>query len=76
MVIFHGNLSLIIQVCFWTRSVVQIMIRTLIKAGLENFELDIIDMEKGGSKTYSYAVQKDETCIVNNTEYNWYVPEI
>ena len=49
---------------------VQIMIRILIKAGLDNFELDIIDMEKGGSKTYSYAVQKDETCIVNNTEYN------
>ena len=49
---------------------VQIMIRTLIKKGLNSFELDIIDMENGGSKTYSYAVRKDETCIVDGTEYN------
>ena len=49
---------------------VQIMIRTLIKKGLNSFELDIIDMEKGGFKTYSYAVRKDETCIVDGTKYN------
>ena len=49
---------------------VQIMIRTLIKKGLNRFELDIIDMEKGGSKTYTYAVQKNETCKVDGTEYN------
>ena len=49
---------------------VQIMIRTLIKKGLNRFELDIIDMEKGGSKTYTYAVQKDETCVVDGTKYN------
>ena len=54
---------------------VQIMIRILIKAGLESFELDIIDMEKGGSKTYTYAVQKDETCIVDKTKYNCVILE-
>ena len=54
---------------------VQIMIRTLIKKGLNKFDLDIIDMEKGGSKKYSYKITKNEKCVVGETEYNCVILE-
>ena len=54
---------------------VQIMIRTLIKKGLDRFDLDIIDMQKGGYKKYTYVVQKNEKCVFDGTEYNCIILE-
>ncbi len=49
---------------------VQVMIRILIKKGVNEFDLNIIDMENGGSKIYTYTVTKNEKCTVNKTKYN------
>jgi hypothetical protein len=49
---------------------VQVMIRILIKKGVSEFDLNIIDMENGGSKTYTYTVTKNEKCTVSKTKYN------
>ena len=44
---------------------VQIMIRTNVKHGLENFKISIVDMEEGGSKLYEFNVVGLEECIFN-----------
>ena len=49
---------------------VQIMIRTLIKKGLDRFDLDIIDMQKGGFKEYDFEVMGNEMCMFNKEEIN------
>ena len=54
---------------------VQIMIRTLAKQGLRNFNLKIIDMKKGGYKTYTYSFLNNEECYFDNQKYNCYVYE-
>ena len=45
---------------------VQIMIRTYVKQGLENFKINIVDMEDGGYKSYEFNVIGNEDCIFNN----------
>ena len=45
---------------------VQIMIRTYVKQGLENFKINIIDMENGDYKLYEFNVIGNEDCIFNN----------
>ncbi|MFL2715419.1 MAG: hypothetical protein ACJ0FR_04940 [Gammaproteobacteria bacterium] len=54
---------------------VQIMIRIFIKNGVNEFDLNIIDMENGGSKTYTYTVTSNEKCAVSKTEYNCIILE-
>ena len=54
---------------------VQIMIRIFIKKGMDEFDLNIIDMENGGSKTYTYTVTKNEKCSANKTEYTCIILE-
>ncbi len=54
---------------------VQIMIRTFVKQGLKNFDLKIIDMEKGGYKTYTYSFVNNEECYFDNQKYNCHVYE-
>ena len=44
---------------------VQIMIRTYVKHGLENFNIDIVDMKEGGSKSYEFYVVGLEECYFN-----------
>ena len=48
---------------------VQIMIRTLIKAGNKEFDLKIIDMQKGGYKDYKFQILGSENCIYNQEEH-------
>ena len=45
---------------------VQIMIRTFVKQGLENFNINIIDMENGNYRLYEFNVIGNEDCIFNN----------
>ncbi len=45
---------------------VQIMIRTFVKQGLENFNINIIDMENGDYRLYEFNIIGDEDCIFNN----------
>jgi len=45
---------------------VQIMIRTYVKQGLENFNINIIDMENGDYRLYEFNVIGNEDCIFNN----------
>ena len=54
---------------------VQIMIRIFIKKGINEFDLNIIDMENGGFKTYIYTVTENEKCTANKTEYNCIILE-
>ena len=54
---------------------VQIMIRTFVKQGLKNFDLKIIDMEKGGYNTYTYSFVNNEECYFDNQKYNCHVYE-
>ncbi len=54
---------------------VQIMIRNSVKNGLKEFNLNIIDMENGGYKTYSFRLVKNEECEFSNKKYNCYVIE-
>jgi hypothetical protein len=54
---------------------VQIIIRTFVKQGLTNFDLKIIDMEKGGYKTYAYSFVNNEECYFDNQKYNCHVYE-
>ena len=44
----------------------QIMIRTYVKQGLENFKINIIDMENGDYRLYEFNVIGNEDCIFNN----------
>ena len=48
---------------------VQIMIRIYINSGFELFNLNILDMEKGGFKKYNFEVKNSEACFVNKIEY-------
>ena len=45
---------------------VQIMIRTYVKQGLENFKINIIDMENGDYRLYEFNIIGNEDCILNN----------
>ena len=54
---------------------VQIMIRTFVKQGRTNFDLKIIDMEKGGYKTYTYSFLNNEECYFDSQKYNCYIYE-
>ena len=45
---------------------VQIMIRTYVKQGLENFNINIIDMENGNYRLYEFNIIGNEDCIFNN----------
>tara|TARA_B100001057_G_scaffold264477_1_gene264677 strand:+ start:346 stop:1023 length:678 start_codon:yes stop_codon:yes gene_type:complete len=54
---------------------VQIMIRTFVKQGLTNFDLKIIDMEKGGYKTYSYSFLNKEECYFDKQKYECLIYE-
>ena len=45
---------------------VQIMIRTYVKQGLENFNINIIDMENGDYRLYEFNIVGNEDCIFNN----------
>ena len=54
---------------------VQIMIRNSVKNGLKEFNLNIIDMENGGFKTYSFRLVNNEECEFSNKKYNCYVIE-
>ena len=54
---------------------VQIMIRNSVKNGLKEFNLNIIDMENGDYKTYSFRLVNNEECEFNNKKYNCYVIE-
>ena len=45
---------------------VQIMIRTYVKQGLENFKINIIDMENGDYRLYEFNIIGNEDCIFNN----------
>lgn len=45
---------------------VQIMIRTYVKQGLENFNINIIDMENGDYRLYEFNIIGNEDCIFNN----------
>ena len=45
---------------------VQIMIRTYVKQGLENFKINIIDMENGNYRLYEFNIIGNEDCIFNN----------
>jgi len=51
------------------------MIRTSVKQGLTNFDLKIIDMQKGGYKTYTYNFQNNEECYFDSLKYDCYVYE-
>tara|TARA_B100000287_G_scaffold435083_1_gene501756 strand:- start:716 stop:1399 length:684 start_codon:yes stop_codon:yes gene_type:complete len=44
----------------------QIMIRMLIKDGLDNFDLNLIDLKNGSYKLYSFKVIGKETCALND----------
>jgi len=54
---------------------VQIMIRTSVKQGLTNFDLKIIDMQKGGYKTYTYNFLNNEECYFDSLKYDCHVYE-
>ena len=54
---------------------VQIIIRTFVKQGLTNFDLKIIDMQKGGYKTYTYNFQNNEECYFDSLKYDCHVYE-
>ena len=45
---------------------VQIMIRTYVKQGLENFNINIIDMENGDYRLYEFNIIGNEDCFFNN----------
>lgn len=49
---------------------VQIMIRKQIKSGMQKFDLKIVDMENGGSRTYNYNVVGTSECFLNSETYN------
>ena len=54
---------------------VQIMIRTFVRDGIQNFDLNIIDMENGGSKKYSFIVNGEEECLFDNKKLNCIIVE-
>ena len=54
---------------------VQIMIRTFVKDGIQNFDLNIIDMENGGSKKYNFIVNGEEECLFDNKKLNCIIVE-
>ena len=54
---------------------VQIMIRTFVRDGIQNFDLNIIDMEEGGSKKYSFIVKSEEECLFENKKLNCIIVE-
>lgn len=54
---------------------VQIMIRTLVLNGYNEFELNILDMEKGGFKSYSFNFLRNEECFFNDNKYNCHIYE-
>ena len=54
---------------------VQIMIRNQIKAGMQKFDLKIVDMENGGSRTYSYNVVGTSEYVLNSETYNCLILE-
>ena len=54
---------------------VQIMIRNSVKNGLKKFNLNIVDIENGGFKTYSFMLINNEECEFNDKKYNCYVIE-
>lgn len=54
---------------------VQIMIRMFIKEGLDEFDLAIVDMERGRPKNYTYRLKENEKCIVASKEYNCFILE-
>ena len=54
---------------------VQIMIRTFVKDGIESFDLNIIDMEEGGSKKYNFIIKGEEECIFDSKKLNCIIVE-
>lgn len=52
---------------------VQIMIRKNVKKGLSGFNFNIIDMEKGVSKLYTFDLIGNEKCIFENEMLNCFV---
>ena len=54
---------------------VQIMIRTFVRDGIQNFDLNIIDMEEGGSKKYNFIVKGEEECLFDNKKLNCIIVE-
>ena len=54
---------------------VQIMIRTYVKQGLENFKINIIDMENGDYRLYEFNIVGNEDCIFNNEKLQCIVLE-
>ena len=44
---------------------VQIMIRKYVKHGLKNFNINIVDMQEGGTKSYEFNVVGLEKCMFN-----------
>jgi len=54
---------------------VQIMIRTFVKDGIKDFDLNIIDMEAGGSKNYRFIVKGEEECLFEDKKLNCIIVE-
>ena len=54
---------------------VQVMIRIFIKKGLKEFDLNIVEMENGGSKKYTFKTKGYEKCLVGTTEYKCLILE-
>ena len=54
---------------------VQIKIRKQIKSGMQKFDLKIVDMENGGSRSYNYNVVSTSECVLNLETYNCIILE-
>ena len=54
---------------------VQIMIRKQVKSGMQKFDLKIVDMENGGSRSYNYNVVGTSECVLNSQTYNCLILE-
>ncbi len=48
----------------------QIMIRKFIKENVNQFSLNLINMQEGGIETYNYSVSNNIKCDFNNEKYN------
>ena len=53
----------------------QIMIRTFIKKNIDEFSLNIIDMQQGGIKKYFYELKNIEDCSFDELIYTCYIVE-
>ena len=53
----------------------QIMIRSNISKGMASFELDIIDMQKGGYEKYLFNLIATEKCEFDGKEYQCHIVE-